>query len=350
MSIKKQSSASNRIGTRMIATAFALTMGACGGGGGTSTQTGAVCTALPPLAMKSSYKVGFVQVAEDNPWRNANTLSIVEEAAKRRYELVYQPGSATSSGTTADPSEQVARMQALIDAKVDAIILAPHDETIVAPSVVAARRACIPVFVEDRGVDTSIAIPGTDYVSNIGSDFLKEGQMTANWLITKTSGQAQIIEIEGTIGSSPAVQRKMGFDTNVAGQAGMSILVSQSGDFNAQMGHDLTKTLVPQYPTANVIYAHNDAMAHGVVMALQELGKVPGQDMMIVSIDGTTQGTQDIIGGTVAEITECNPKFGPILFDNIEAYARGEQIPTVIKNVDRVFDDTNAAAYLPESY
>jgi ribose transport system substrate-binding protein len=328
----------------------ALAAGACGGGNNTSTQTGAVCSALPPLAMKSTYTVGFVQVAEDNPWRNANTASIMTEAANRGYTVVYTPGTSTGSGQTADPSEQVARMQALIDAKVDAIVLAPHDETIVAPSVVAARKACIPVFVEDRDVDHSIAIPGVDYVSNMGSDFTKEGSMTADWLIAKTSGQAKIIEMEGTIGSSPAVDRKMGFDSEIAAQAGMSILVSQSGDFNTQEGHDLALQLIPANPTANVIYSHNDSMSFGIIQAMQELGKVPGQDMLIVSIDGTAQGTQDIINGSIAEITECNPKFGPIVFDTMEAYARGEAVPLVIKNVDRVFDSTNAAAYLPEAF
>jgi ABC-type sugar transport system substrate-binding protein len=346
MSIKKkQSSTIKRIGIATIATASALTLGACGGGGGTTTQTGAVCTSLPPLAMKSSYKVGFSQLYETNaPWRSANTLSIVEEAAKRGYELVYHPG------TTSDAAEQVARMQELIDMKVDAIIIAPHDETILAPSVVAARKACIPVFIEDRAVDTNIAIPGTDYVSYLGSDFLKEGQLTADWLITKTGGQAKIIELEGTVGSSPGVQRKQGFDSEISNQAGMSILVSQSGDFNQQMGHDLTLQLLPQYPTANIIYSHNDAMSFGVIQALQELGKVPGQDITIVSIDGTKEGAQDIINGQIAEITECNPKFGPIIFDTMESYARGEQVPLVVKNVDRVFDSTNAATYLPEAF
>ena len=93
-----------------------------------------------------------------------------------------------------------------------------------------------------------------------------------------------------------------------------------------------------------------NAMSFGVIQALQELGKVPGQDMTIVSIDGTKQGTQDVIGGQIAEITECNPKFGPIIFDTMEAYARGEQVPLVLKNTDRVFDSTDAAAYLPEAF
>jgi len=83
---------------------------------------------------------------------------------------------------------------------------------------------------------------------------------------------------------------------------------------------------------------------------LQELGKVPGQDITIVSIDGTKQGTEDIITGQIAEITECNPKFGPLVFDTMLKYAQGAPVDLVIKNVDRVFDATDAADYLPEAF
>ena len=238
---ERESGTMKWLGIGAIATASALTLGACGGDEGNQMQTGTLCTTLPPLAMKSTYKVGFSQLYEENaPWRAANTKSIMDEAAKRGYELVYH------AGTKPEAAEQVARMQELIAAKVDAIIIAPHDEIVLAPSVVAARRACIPVFIEDRAVDSNVAIPGVDYVAYIGSDFRKEGELTADWLIAKTGGQARIIELEGTVGSSPGVQRKQGFDTRIASQSGMSILVSQSGDFNETMGYNLTKSLVPQ--------------------------------------------------------------------------------------------------------
>src|SRR6187551_673551 len=170
------------IGT--LVTVSAVGLAACGDGGNT-TQTGTLCTALPPLAVKSTYKIGFAQVYEENgPWRDANTKSIMDEAAKRGYELVYE------RGTKPDAAEQVARMQALIAAKVDAIIIAPHDEIVLAPSVVAARRACIPTFIVDRAVDPAVAIPGEDYVSYLASDFRREGEMAAEWLIDATKGQA----------------------------------------------------------------------------------------------------------------------------------------------------------------
>jgi galactofuranose transport system substrate-binding protein len=312
---------------------------------GTEKTTEAVCTELPPLAQKDTYKVGFAQLWEDHgPWRDANTASMKDEAEKRGYELVFDPG------TSADPAEQVSRMQALIDAKVDAIFIAPHDETVLAPSVVAARRACIPTFVVDRAVDPSIAIPGEDYVSYLASDFRREGEMAAEWLIEAKNGEAEIIELEGTVGSSPGVQRKKGFDEKIKGEAGMHILASESADFNEEEGYKATLRLMVKHPTANVIYSHNDAMSFGVIRALEELGKKPGEDVLIVSIDGTKQATQEILDGRIGVVVECNPKFGPVAFDTMESYAKGEDVPLQISNVDRVFDINNAAEYLPEAY
>ena len=305
----------------------------------------AVCEGLPPLAVKDTYKIGFAQLWEDHgPWRDANTASMKDEAEKRGYDLVFDPG------TSPDPAEEVERMQALIDAKVDAIFLAPHDETVLAPSVVAARRACIPVFIVDRAVDTSIARPGEDYVSYLASDFRKEGELAAEWLIDATNGEANIIELEGTVGSSPGVQRKQGFDALVEKEAGMTILASESADFNEEKGYAATLRLMEENPTANVIYSHNDAMSFGVITALEELGKVPGEDVLIVSIDGTKEATQDILDGKIGVVVECNPKFGPIAFDTMLDYANGKDVPLRISNVDRVFDITNAAEYLPEAY
>jgi ABC-type sugar transport system substrate-binding protein len=328
-----------------VMVACSLAVG-CGGGADEPAKTNAaVCESLPPLEQKDTYKIGFAQLWEDHgPWRDANTASMLAEADARGYEMVFDPG------TSPDPAEQVQRMKALIDAKVDAIFMAPHDETVLAPSVVTARRACIPTFVVDRAVDARVAIPGEDYVSYLASDFRREGELAAEWLIEATDGKAKIIELEGTVGSSPGVQRKQGFDELIADEPGMTILASESADFNEEKGYEATLRLMKQHPDADVIYSHNDAMSFGVVTALEELGIVPGEDVLIVSIDGTKKATEYILDGKIGVVVECNPKFGPVAFDTMEAYARGEDVPLRINNVDRVFDITNAADYLPEAY
>jgi len=45
----------------------------------------------------------------------------------------------------------------------------------------------------------------------IGSDFIKEGQLAAEALVKAVGGKAKIIELQGTIGSSPANDRMKGF-------------------------------------------------------------------------------------------------------------------------------------------
>ncbi len=296
-------------------------------------------------AITSSTKFGFVQFYEaDGLWRTANTNSIVSEAANRGYNLVFNPP------TSDDAAQQVSRIQDLIDAKVDVMIVAPHDTTTISPMVVTARKACIPVFIEDRAVDATVAIPGLDYVSYVGSDMVGQGQMTAQWLINKTGGTAKLVEIEGTTGSSAAIGRKQGFDSTIAAYPGMQLLTSQGADFDTTTAYNLAKTLLPQYPQADWIFSHNDGMSFGIIQALQEAGRTPGTDIQIVSIDGTLQGAQDLQAGLIAEITSCNPHFGPPVFDAIEQYSQGQTVPTTILSVDRTIDSTNVSAYMPEAF
>jgi ribose transport system substrate-binding protein len=313
-----------------------------GGDAGGSVQ-GQICGGLPPLAQKTSYTVGFIQVYEPtNPYTIANTNDMIAEARKRGYKLVYEPA------TTADSAEQEARVQALVAAKVDAIIMRPI--ATLGPSVVAARKACIPVFTEGRFLDPALAAAGTDYVTHMGTDSTIQGQLIADWLIKTVHGKATIIELEGTAGSSPAVGRKKGFDAQIATQPGMTIVASQSGNFDRTAGHDVVKKLLSQYPTANVVYAHNDQMALGTVTAVKELGKAPGKDVVIVSIDGLREAVQHVIDGTIAAIEFNDPKLGAISFETMEKYAGQQVVPPKIIVKGPIIDRTNAAAMIEEAF
>jgi ribose transport system substrate-binding protein len=303
------------------------------------------CATVPPLAQKATYKVGFVEIYERlNGFHMANAEDMIVEAKKRGYTLIYSPPSRS------DSAEQVSRMQALIDAKVDAIILAPKDADVLASAVVAARKACIPVFTENRFVNPEKAIPGKDYVTGIGADPVIQGQAIADWLIKATNGNAKIIELEGTAGSAPALGRKRGFDGEIAKQRGMSIVASQSGYFDMNLGHDIVQLLLMQHPEATVVYTHNDAMALATVQALKELGKTPGKGVLIVSVDGLKEAVRQIKEGTIAATVFNNPRFGAMSFDTIDRYAAGRDVPPEIPVKGPVIDSTNAAAMLDEAF
>jgi ribose transport system substrate-binding protein len=298
---------------------------------------------LPKLEKKETYKVGFAQTESNNPWRIAETASMKAEAEKRGWQLVYTDAAGSAA-------KQVADVNSMIAQGVDAIFLAPREEKPLVPAIMNAKKAGIPVILLDRNVDQSLAKAGEDYITFIGSDFIEEGRRAAEWLTKTMNGQAKIIELQGTVGSSPANDRRDGFAAYIKDHPGMQIVASQSGDFARDKGRQVAETLLQAHPDANAIYAHNDEMAIGAIAAIEAAGKVPGKDIILVSIDGTRDALQAIIDGKLGATVECSPFFGPVAFDTLVKYANGEQIPPKIINQDRFFDKSNAEQHLAEAY
>jgi ribose transport system substrate-binding protein len=324
-----------------VLTILAVTLTACGGAAapsGGSSEGG-----LPKLTKKDKYKVGFSQVESNNPWRLAQTASMQEEAAKRGYELVYTDAAGSEA-------KQIADVDSMIAQKVDLIFLAPRSEKPLAQAVLKAKGAGIPVILLDRNVDQELAKPGQDYLCFIGSDFIEEGKRAGEWLVKATGGKATIIELQGTVGSSPAIDRKKGFDEFIKDKPDMKVVASETGDFARDKGRQVMETLLQAHPDVTAVYAHNDEMAIGAIAALEAAGKVPGKDVIIVSIDGSKDALQAIIDGKLGATVECNPRFGPKAFDTMEAYANGEQIPAKIINPDKFYDSSNAAAEIANAY
>jgi ribose transport system substrate-binding protein len=191
------------------------------------------------------------------------------EAEKLGYQL-------TVTDANNDQDKQIQDIKGLIAQKPDAIFIAPITEQL--GNVVAdAADADIPVFLLDRDVDHAVAEPGKDYVTVIVSDFVQQGRRAAWSMAQATGGTAKIIELEGTTGSSPAIDRKAGFHEAAAECPDMEIIVSQSADFTRADGQSVTETLLQSHPDATAVYAHNDEMALGAIAAIKAAGKVPGK-------------------------------------------------------------------------
>ncbi len=311
---------------------------------GASVLAGRMALAdLPKLAKKDTYKVGFAQTESNNPWRIAQTESMKAEAAKLGYQLVYTDAAGSAA-------KQVADVNSMIAQGVDLIFLAPREEKPLIPAVMAAKKAGIPVILLDRNVDQSLAKAGEDYVTFIGSDFIQEGQRVAEWLAKNANGKSKIIELEGTTGSSPANDRKKGFDEAIAAAGGFEIVASQTGDFSRDKGRQVAEALLQAHPDADIIYAHNDEMAMGAIAALEAAGKTPGKDVLVLSIDGGKEAVQAVVDGNIAAVVECNPRFGPKAFETMARYAAGEEIEAWVKNIDKFYDPSNAAAEVANAY
>jgi ribose transport system substrate-binding protein len=299
-------------------------------------------TSSPKLAKKSTYTIAFSQNASNNPWRLAETASMKAEAKKLGYKL-------TITDANNQQSKQIEDIKGLIAQKPDALFVAPITEQM-ANVVKAAGQAHIPVFLLDRDIDHKVAKPGKDFVTVLQSDFIREGKRAAVAMAHATGGNAKIIELEGTTGASPAIDRKKGFDQAIKACPGMQILVSQDADFTRAKGQSVAETLLQAHPDATAIYAHNDEMAIGAIAAIRAIGKVPGKDIKVVSIDGEKDGLKAVAAGDLYATVECNPRFGPKAFETMKAYAAGKKTPTLIINTDKLFNAQNAAKFVNAAY
>ncbi|WP_242218509.1 ABC transporter substrate-binding protein [Shinella zoogloeoides] len=310
---------------------------------GALAVTGVAIAEVPKLEQKDTYKVGFAQTESNNPWRIAQTNSMKAEAEKLGYQLVYTDAAGSAA-------KQVADVNSMIAQGVDVIFLAPREEKPLIPAVMAAKKAGIPVILLDRSVDPSLAKAGEDYLTFIGSNFVEEGKRVAEWLAKNANGKSKIIELEGTTGSSPANDRKKGFDEAIQAAGGFEIVASQTGDFARDKGRQVAEALLQAHPDADIIYAHNDEMAMGAIAALEAAGKVPGKDVLVLSIDGGKEAVQAVVDGKIAAVVECNPRFGPKAFETMQRHAKGEKIEPTLVNEDKFYDASNAAAELANAY
>lgn len=81
--------------------------------------------------------------------------------------------------------------------------------------------------------------------------------------------------------------------------AGIDVLGALDVGFGPAEGYEATKQLVAAHRSAGIdlVYAHNSALAEGVIQALEEEGYSPGEDVMVVG--GTCHGNLDhLLDGT----------------------------------------------------
>jgi simple sugar transport system substrate-binding protein len=288
---------------------------------------------------KKQVTVGFSQIGAESAWRTANTDSIKGEAEKRGVKLLFADAQQKQEN-------QIKALRSFLAQGVDVIAFSPVVETGWEPVLKEIKAAGIPVVLSDRAVSAS---DDSLYVTFIGSDFTEEGRNAAKWLVQKTGGKATIVELVGTPGSAPAIDRKKGFEEVLAGQPEMKIVKSQSGDFTRAKGKEVMEAFLkaPDAKEITALYAHNDDMALGAIQAMEEAGLKPGKDIVIVSIDGVRGAFEAMAAGKLNCTVECNPLIGPQLFDAVEAILAGQTLPkrTVVK--EGVYDETQAAAELP---
>ena len=201
------------LGGLAVAGMMSLALVGCSASGGDSGGDGLIT-------------VGFAQTGSESGWRSANTESMKAAFSEENgFKLVF-------NAADNKPEAQIAAVRSFINQGVDAIVIAPIVVDGWDDVLKEAKDAGIPVILEDR---TTSASPDL-YATWVGLDFQKEGQTAGEW-VAENFGDTptNLVVLEGTTGSSAALDRATGFNKAIEGTS-INVLDSQTGNFTRADG------------------------------------------------------------------------------------------------------------------
>jgi galactofuranose transport system substrate-binding protein len=289
--------------------------------------------------------MGFAQVGAESGWRTANTDSIKDSAADAGFELKF-------SDAQGKQENQIKAIRSYIQQKVDVIAFSPVVETGWDAVLQEAKRAGIPVILTDRAVDTEDT---SLYETFLGSDFVLEGEKAGEWLVENAGdadvdgdGDINVVQLEGTTGAAPAIDRAEGFASAIAADPSIEVTASQTGDFTRDGGKQVMESFLNSEDGIDVVFAHNDDMGLGAIEAIEAAGLEPGVDVKIITVDAVHDGMAALAEGKINFIVECNPLLGPQLMDLAEQVLDGKEVPERVVTEETTFTQEQAAEVLPD--
>ena len=271
--------------------------------------------------MAASLTVGFSQIGSESGWRAAETAVSKVEAEKRGVTLKI-------SDAQQKQENQIKAVRSFIAQGVDAIFIAPVVQTGWGPVLEEAKDYGIPVFLLDRGItveDDSL------YMTAVTADNVLEGAVAGKWLIDKVAGKpCNVVELQGTVGASVAIDRKKGFSDTVDTVDNIQIVRTQSGEFTRSKGKEVMESFIKAENNGKnicAVFAHNDDMAIGAIQAIKEAGLKPGSDILIVSIDAVPDIFKAMMSGEANATVELTPNMAGPALDALMAYKDKGTIP-----------------------
>lgn len=204
-----------------------------------------------------------------------------------------------------------------------------------------AQEAEIPVVLLDRGIEPD----NTDlYAAHIGPDNYSISVSAAEWAQETFPEGASYVVLEGPAGLSVVNERNKGWDDTMADATGFTKLESQDANWSTDQAKSVFETMLKSHNNdVKLVFAQNDEMGLGAAQAVEAAGLTPGEDVKIITIDGTKAALQGLVDGQLSFVAEYNPLFGETAVEVVNSLLAGESVESeyVIDSV--TFDSPEAA-------
>src|SRR5688572_13780896 len=192
--------------------------------------------------------------------------------------------------------EQMSQIEDTITKRPSAAVFIPVDSKAMIPGVEKFNAAGIPV------VNLTDRADGGEFVSFMGCDDYAVAMETARYLFKKLDGKGNVIIIEGVGGSSNNQKRMAGFKKALEEFPNVKLLASQPGNFQRTIALQVTENLLQAHRQIDGILAANDAMALGVVEALDAANR----KAHVIGLNGTKEAIDALKTGKLLASGDCD--------------------------------------------
>jgi ribose transport system substrate-binding protein len=260
---------------------------------------------------ENPWVVGMSQCNLGEPWRvqmNADVRRAGAEHDNIRVEF---------KDAQNDSLRQRTHVEEFVAQGVDVLIVSPKEAAPLTPPIRKAHQAGIPVIVLDRRVI------GEDYTCFIGADNKLIGEMAGKWIKKQLKGRGLVVELKGLMTSTPGQDRHTGFRKGIE-DAKIAIPFEADGQWLEPNGRKEMESALARLPKIDVVYAHNDPMAHGAYLAAKAAGRE--KDIQFVGIDALPHEGMMYVKQGVLAATFVYPTGGAEAIANALEILKGQKV------------------------
>jgi ribose transport system substrate-binding protein len=262
--------------------------------GAATAAVTAVGLNFTPAGAQETKKITLIQGIQNDQFYISMACGAQAAADERGIELTVQAGEKW------DASIQTTLLNAVVQSKPDAILIAPNDRVAMIAPLRDAKDAGIAIFTVDTFIeDDSIAI------ANIASDNVLGGNMAADELATLI-GETGKVYVQNTIaGTSTTDQRLQGFEEQIKNYPNIEYVGVDYNNDDPTTAASQTSAKLQANPDLAGIFGTNLFSAQGAAAAVKEAGKTG--EIKIVGFDAGPQQVADLENGVVDALIAQHP-------------------------------------------
>lgn len=254
------------------------------------------------------------------PYLSSVTTNEMVETMKS--EMQEKGWSVTVVDTKGDVATLASRMEDVISAKVDAIVIVSTDANQVATQIKKADEAEIPVFGCDSGYIEGMAMNAT-------SDNYAMGEMITSYLFDMMGNKGTVIAL--THRPHPGVLKRCeAFDDLLAKNNDIQLITEQHVEVPGPIENSrkVMENLIlsnPDKDSITAVWCAWDEPAIGVSQALADAGR---DEVLVVGVDGNSQAVQMIKDGStlIATVEQNFQGMASIVTSELEKIFNGDEI------------------------